>query len=58
MVTKKTHWIGRDDKTIVMPSLPKDRSQYEIALEAQRIRVFKVIYVPQQQQTPTSFLNE
>lgn len=55
MVSKKVKWIGRDDKQIVEPVLPKDKSQYEIALEALRIRVFKVIYVPQQQ---TAFLNE
>jgi hypothetical protein len=47
MTANKVQWKGRDDKYIVDPILPKDKSQYEIALEAQRIRVFKVLYVPQ-----------
>ena len=47
MAAKKVKWIGKDDAYIVEPVLPVDKSQYEIALEPQRIRVFKVQYVPQ-----------
>ena len=42
----KTQWKGADDDTIVEPDLPKDRSLYEISLEAQRMRTFMVQYVP------------
>jgi hypothetical protein len=34
MMGNKIQWKGRDDGQIVEPVLPKDKSQYEIALEA------------------------
>jgi hypothetical protein len=40
MKSNKSSWIGVDDDTIVDPTLPKDKSIYEIALEPQRIRTF------------------
>lgn len=46
MAANKIKWHGRDDAYIVEPTLPTDRSRYEISLEPQRIRVFKVQYVP------------
>lgn len=56
---KKVQWKTRDDGNVAEPVLPKDKSQYQIALEAQRVRVFKVQYVPQQSQAvPSVFLNE
>lgn len=62
MAAKRVQWKGRDDNTIVPPVLPADRSQYEIALEPQRIRVFKVQYVPPSSNNndvvPASFLNQ
>ena len=55
MQANKIQWKGVDDAKINPPNLPQDKSQDEIALEAQRIRVFKVMYTP----SPTStFLNE
>ncbi len=44
MQEKKMQWNGVDDATIVEPTLPKDKSAQVIALEQQRIRVFKVHY--------------
>ena len=59
MAANKIQWLGRDDDFIVAPNLPADKSQYEIALEPQRIRVFKVQYIPQQlQQLVGAFLSE
>jgi hypothetical protein len=46
MTNTKIKWLGVDDDFIVEPFLPKDKSLYEIALEAQRIRVFKVSFIP------------
>lgn len=46
MQGKKIQWKGVDDGKITPPVLPADKSQDEIALEAQRIRVFKVQYTP------------
>ena len=55
MQANKIQWKGVDDAKINPPDLPEDKSQDEIALEPQRIRVFKVMYTP----SPTStFLNE
>ena len=46
MQANKIQWKGVDDAKINPPNLPQDKSQDEIALEAQRIRVFKVMYTP------------
>ena len=46
MQGKKIQWKGVDDGKITPPVLPADKSQDEIALEAQRIRVFLVQYTP------------
>ena len=55
MQANKIQWKGVDDAKINPPDLPQDKSQEEIALEAQRIRVFKVMYTPSPAST---FLNE
>ena len=60
MTANKVNWVGVDDNKINYPTLPKDRSQYEVALEAQRIRVFKVQYIPasfKKNGSPTEFLS-
>jgi len=46
MQGNKIQWKGVDDGKINPPNLPQDKSQDEIALEAQRIRVFKIQYTP------------
>ena len=51
MQANKIKWVGVDDGSITPPNLPADKSLYEVALEAQRIRVFKVLYVPPQSAT-------
>ncbi len=56
----KTQWVGVDDEFIDPPTQPQDKSQYEIALEAQRIRTFIITYVVLTQETPVkeAFLQE
>jgi hypothetical protein len=46
MSGKRIQWKGVDDDTIVEPTLPKDISETEVSLEAQRIRVFKLQFTP------------
>ena len=46
MQGNKIQWKGVDDAKINPPNLPQDKSQDEIALEPQRIRVFKILYTP------------
>jgi len=58
MTFNKINWKGIDDATINPPVLPQDQSADVIALEAQRIRVFKIIYLVSSNQSPkpVSFL--
>jgi hypothetical protein len=45
MAMNKIQWKGIDDATIIPPVLPQDQSADVIALEPQRIRVFKIMYL-------------
>lgn len=49
MQKKKLKWKGLDDKTIVEPSIPKDKSDTNIALSAQSIRTFTIEYKEKKQ---------
>ena len=59
MTMNKIQWKGIDDGIINPPVLPQDQSPDVIALEPQRIRVFKIMYLPsstQSHKTSASFL--
>ena len=58
MTYNKINWKGIDDGQINPPILPQDQSADVIALEAQRIRVFKITYQVSSNQShkPASFL--
>ena len=43
---QKIKWIGEDDKTITEPEYPKDKPDYEVALQPQRIRAFIIEFIP------------
>lgn len=42
----RINWVGKDDATIVEPEYPKDRPDFEVALQPQRIRSFVIEYIP------------
>lgn len=46
MKKQKIKWIGEDDKKIKEPEYPKDRPDFEVALQPQRIRAFLIEYIP------------
>jgi hypothetical protein len=57
MQMNKIPWKGVDDDVIVPPVLPQDKSKDVIALEAQRIRVFKIMYQTSSTQASATFLS-
>ena len=46
MKKKKINWIGEDDATITEPEYPKDKPNFEVALQPQRIRAFNIEFIP------------
>lgn len=45
MVANKFKWKGVDDDVIIEPQHPKDRPNFEVALQPQRIRAFDIEFV-------------
>jgi len=43
---QRINWIGADDKTIKEQEYPKDKPDYEVALQPQRIRTFVIEFIP------------
>lgn len=46
MLAHKVKWYGADDANVTEPAWPKDRADFEVALQPQRIRVFDVEFIP------------
>lgn len=46
MKKNKIQWIGADDATIKEPEYPKDKANFEVALQPQRIRSFSIEFIP------------
>ena len=53
MAAKKVRWTGVDDALIKEPEVPLDHSDFEVALQLQRIRSFYIEYIPLAQ--PSTF---
>lgn len=46
MKKNKIQWVGEDDATITEPEYPKDKPNFEVALQPQRIRAFSIEFIP------------
>jgi len=46
MLANKIKWYGADDANVTEPAWPRDRADFEVALQPQRIRVFDVEFIP------------